>query len=278
MSLSVSRGVIVLMSVATFSFSQLYKDPNNLIKNGGFDDGAKSWTNLVSHSATGKSSIVDGQMVCEVIKFGIVVGKEFYDHQLIQENLTLTNGVTYVVLMDVKADVPRTFQFALESQNDEAGTQYALVGTENPRQNLTTTMQTFTRVFKMTKATANQVRLSLSFGATISKITVDNVCLFDSSKVTAVRPQILSSNESAHRARIFADPQGISFQFTDAAHGGYRICSLSGRVITGSESRDQGSASQYRVDYRSLGIAAGKYVAQAIDGNQVYSKVVSVMP
>jgi hypothetical protein len=271
----VSRVVLVLISIASLASSQFSKDPNNLIKNGGFDEGAKSWTYLLSHKAEGTSSVVDGQMVCKITLIGekaftgLPVG--VYDHQIIQENLTLTNGVTYFMAMDVKADTAMEFQFALESQNDEAGTQYALVNNVNPRQKLSSTMQTFTRTFKMTKPTAGQVRLSVSFGGTLTTVTVDNVCLVDSSKMTAIHPQLVRRDELANSGRIFIDAAGISFHFANATHCGYQIYSMSGKVIAGS-------ASQYRINYRSLGISSGTYIVRTLDGNQHYSTTFSVLP
>jgi hypothetical protein len=281
---NVARSVLVLISVSTLVFSQLYKDPNNLIKNGGFEDGATGWKDEINHGAAGSSSVVNGQMVCKVTTIGIKAFEGLpvgvYDNQILQQNLTLTTGATYFVSMDVMADVAMDYQFAFESQNDEAGTQYALVDGKNPRHTLSSTMQTFTRVFKMTKPTSNQIRISISFGGTLATVTIDNVCCIDSTKVpiVGIRPQIVSPTEARNAMRIAADPRGISFLFSDAVHHGYQIYSLSGKVIANSTTFNQGSTSQYRIDYRSLGLASGKYVAQAIDGNQQFSQIVSVMP
>jgi hypothetical protein len=270
------RCVIVVISFSTLAFPQLYKDPNNLIKNGGFDEGATGWKSMISHNATGKSSVVDGQMTCTALTNGIVANKEFYDNQLIQENLTIVNGVTYFVSMDVKADVDREFQFGIENQNDEGQTQYGTVEGINPRQKLTTTMQTFTRTFTMTKPTATQVRLSISFGLTVpSTVTFDNMCIIDKSKMTAIRSAIRAESGNL---RIASDSRGLSFRISDPAHFGFQIYSASGKVVANSAFVNLGSSSHYRLDYRSLGISSGSYIARTVDGDQQYSTIFSILP
>jgi hypothetical protein len=274
------RSFIILLIASIAVFSQpSYKDPNNLIKNGGFDNGTANWTNLLSHQGKGTSSVVDGQMVCVFTSSGVVPGKEFYDDQLIQENLTIVNGVTYIVTLDAKADVVRTFQFAVENQNEGTGfTQYAKVGDVNPRDTLATTMKTFSRTFTMTLPTDNQVRLSFSFGLTPSTVTFDNISIIDKSKVGVIGQHPLIPVGSEFSPMIAADSRGISFRISNPAHFQFRICSPSGRLVAGSSSVNHGSASHYRIEFPTLGISSGTYILQAFDGKERYSKVFLVMP
>jgi hypothetical protein len=261
---------LFLLIALTTAFSQQVSDPNNLFTDGGFNTAQSDivYKPITSHGAGGTSKIVDGQLVCE-----ITIQKGLYDNQIWRTDLTIEKGVTYFLSFDAKADKERTFQFSIESQ-----TNYKAYAGPNPIEKLTTTMQTFTRTFTMNDATDSKVRLSVSIGETISTVTVDNFILIDKSKITAICPRIANRTESANSLRIVTDLTGLSFRISNPANCGFRIFSPSGRVVANSASLNQGSASQYRIDYRSLGISAGTYVAQVFDGNQQYSQIVAVMP
>jgi hypothetical protein len=270
----IPRCVIILTSIATLAFSQLYKDPNNILKNGGFDDDTVGWVYAPCHDAKGIGKVVDGQMVCTITKFGI--NHLFYDIQFYQQDLTIVKGVTYVLTFDAKADSNRTLIINVEGQTTHK--QYDTEDADAPHpRNLTTTMQTFTSVFTMTEPTDNQVRLNFNFGLTYPTVYFDNISLIDKSKMTAIRPQ--STNlEFGNTLRINADSRALSFLFSDLAHSGFQIYSLSGKAIANSSSFNQGSSRHYRIDYQSLGISSGTYVAKAYDGNRHCSRLFSVMP
>jgi hypothetical protein len=271
-SANLQRSVIVIASFAVFAFLQAATNPADLITNGGFDDGLTGWDWVPSHNvAKANGTAVNGQLVCEVINTGV-----FWEIQLRQLNLPIEKGVTYVLMFDAKSEPERTMIFGVE-RNDGHLSYDPNAGGQNPVK-LTGTMQTFKSTFTMVEATDNKARLSFSFGEMISTITFDNISLIDSTKITAVRPQRANLIETGYSQKIAADQRGISFRFADVSHCGFQIYSLSGKVIVGSGSLNQGSASQYRVDYRSLGIASGKYVAQALDGDQRYSRIFAVMP
>jgi hypothetical protein len=277
MLINLSRCALVVSSVAAIAFSQAVKDPNNLITDGGFNTDKPDIIYMVNHGAAGgPGKVVDGEFVCPVIPTGNI-----YDNQITRNDIKYENGVTYFMSFDAKADIARPFEFCADHYGHDDGGQYPHYSDDpvtGAKANLTTTMQTFTRTFTMTAATDTKGRFILSIGATASTVTVDNFILIDKSKITAIRPQIVSPTEARNAVRIVADARGIAFRFTDVTHCGYQIYSLSGKLVAGSGSINQGSDAHYRVDYRSMGIAAGKYVAQALDGNQRYSTIVSVMP
>jgi hypothetical protein len=155
--------------------------PKNLIANGGFDDGMTGWNFCAIHGATGKSSIVEGQLVCEIINPGGA-----YDIQLFQKDLTIEKGVTYVIFYDIKSNVARTLQSAVELQVGPY-TQYACGAPVdfdcNPQHNVTTTMQTFTREFTMAAETITQIRLNFNFGGVASTVTFDNISIVDKASI-----------------------------------------------------------------------------------------------
>jgi hypothetical protein len=279
-----SRCAIVLASFSTLTFSQLalVTDPNNLVTNGGFDPGKEQdvvFKPITSHGAQGSSSIVDGQLVCVV-----VADADLYNHQIWRPNFALQSGVTYFMSFDAKANIERKFEFAIDHYGHDDGTGYAHYSddpTTGAKGTLTTTMQTFSRTFTMPAKNDPLGRFVISIGAISSTVTFDNFILIDTTKIpktAAFFPQIVSLAEAGNSLKIGTDPRGITFHFSNAAHCGYQIYQPSGKLVAGSALSNQGSASQYRIDYQSLGIASGKYVAQAIDGNQRYSKIFSVMP
>jgi hypothetical protein len=273
--LNISRYALVVASLSALAVSQV-SDPNNLIQNGDFAGGATSWTVQGVHGAGCTGKVVDGAMVCEVA--GNPGGE--YDCQLLQQALTIVKGVTYIITYDIKAAAPRgQMQSAIELQV-KPHTQFAC-GTDpnpkdNPQHDLTTTMQTFSREFTMMAETNTTLRLCFSFGGVLSTLTFDNISIIDKSKITAVRPRLAQSTEGTNALRVIADPTGLSFNVSDPTHFGFRIFSPSGRVVASSNSSNYVAA--YHIDYRSLGISSGTYVAQAFDGTQQYSTIFSVIP
>jgi hypothetical protein len=269
----VSRSVIVLASVSAIAFSQPATDQNNLVSNGDFSDGETGWTYFVKtvHGTEGTSKVVDGQMVCDVTK-----ANGYWDVQMYHSKVSLEKDVTYVLTFDAKADKDRTIVSAVESDNGQ--TEYNPTGGGKNQINLTTTMKTTTLTFTMTKPTDNNARVNFNIGASISKVYLDNVSLIDKTKITGVHPQSAALSESSNSRVITPDSKGISFQFSNPANCGFQIYSLSGKFVANSNTRSHGSAEHYRIDYRSLGLSYGMYMAQAHDGNLRYSKLVTVLP
>jgi hypothetical protein len=265
---NLQRGIIVVASITALSFSQIVSNPNNIITNGGFDKDYIGWNWEPIHGVQGKATVVDGQSVCEVLSKGAI----FWEVQLRRNNLTIENGITYALSFDAKSEPERSMIFGVE-RNDGHLSYDPNAGSTNPAK-LTGTMQTFTSTFTMAEPTDKTARLTFSMAEMICKITFDNISLIDSTKITAIRPHWANITEYAHS--INANQRGISFRFADMGHCDYRIYTLSGKTVTGS--LNQGSASHYRFDFRSQGIASGKYVAMALDGDQRYSKIFSVLP
>jgi hypothetical protein len=279
------RGVIVLLTVSTLVFSQPVSDPNNLIKNGGFDKDFTGWNYKSTHGSDPKGSVVNGEMVCANNKLGIGVqvdGKTIrtYDLQFYQPDLTIQQGITYVLRFDAKSDsAGRFLQVAVENQADFGNSQYCVdAAGKNYSFNLTTTMKTYTLIFKMTKPTDSKVRLNFNFGDALPTVYFDNISILDSTKTTATRFSSAGFRECGKSQSINVDSRGMSFFISDPAHFQYRICSPSGKLVAGSNFVNYGSGSHYRIEFPSLGISSGTYIAQVFDGQERYSKVFSVIP
>jgi hypothetical protein len=275
---------IVLASVAALSFLQAASDPNNLITNGDFSNGETGWEYYNHHGGEGNAKIVDGQLVYQVTKFGT---SSYWDVQVntnVKNFFTLTKGTTYVLTFDAKCQTvieDTMLLFAVEWGAPDAYNHRGTIAYDPAGKHpvpLTTSMKTFTSTFMMAEATTSEARLTFNVGGTLNTITFDNISLIDKSKVGAVQPLSLSPTALDLSSRIVADSRGITFRISDPAHFKYKIFSPAGSLIAGSNSFSRSSASQYRIDYRSLGISSGTYVAQAIDGNQRSSKIISVMP
>jgi hypothetical protein len=273
-----SRSIMVIASMAALAFSLSVDDPNNLIKNGGFDkDTMGTWTIYCHHSAKGTGGIVNGELILQVTKNG-----DYWDAQAFTSKpnwASLENGKTYILSFDAKSDVARTLVFAVEDGENYTPAEYNHNGGGKNPVNLTTTMQTFTSTFTADK-TASNARICFNAGAAISTLTFDNVILIDTSKIsqTAIRPQLANFSESGNSFGIVPDLRGITFSSYNQTNFGFQICSLSGKVIANANTYGQGSLSHYRVDYRSLGIPSGRYIARALNGDRRVSKIFSVMP
>jgi hypothetical protein len=266
--------MMVVTAFAALAFSVSVDDPNNLIKNGGFDkDTVGTWRIYCHHAAQGTGGVVDGQLVFKVTAAGA-----YYDAQVFTTPnnwATLENGNTYVLFFDAKSDVARTLVFAVEDGENYNPLEYnANGGGKNPI-NLTTTMQTFESTFKMEKPTASNARICFNSGASTSTLTFDNVILIDKSKITSIVPRLMNTAASAQM--INADALGLSFRITDPTHFGFQIFSPAGKLVANSDAFNRGAAANYRIDYKSLGISTGTYVVKALDGQQQGSKVFSVM-
>jgi hypothetical protein len=269
--------MMVVASCAALVFSLSPDDPNNLIKNGGFDkDTVDTWVIYCHHGAAGNGGVVNGELV-----FHVTTAGAYYDAQAFttaKNWASLENGKEYFLSFDAKSDVARTLIFAVEDGVNYNPAEYnANGGAKNPI-NITTTMQTFTSTFTMEKPSATNARIVFNSGASVSTLTFDNVVLIEKSKIVAIRPQLTINAESNIPSWIDADSKGLCFHSADPANFGYRIYSLSGKQVVNSGTFSQGSAARYRIDFRSLGISSGRYVAQAVEGNQIYSKIFSVMP
>jgi hypothetical protein len=273
---------MVLASLAALTFLKAAPNPNELITNGNFTNGETGWEYWNHHDGAGKATIVDGQLVYEVTKLGT---SSYWDVQVnsnVNNFFTLTNGTTYFLTFDAKCKTvidDTMLLFAIEAGELGAGghrgeTAYDPNGVIPVK--LTTTMQTFTSTFTMAKPTTKTARLTFNVGGTLNTITFDNISLMDKSKITAVRP--IAMNPGLSELSIDADSRGVTFNIADPANFQFRIYSPTGRIVAGSSSLSQSYSSQYRIDYRTLGISSGMYVAQALSGNQRYSKTLSVMP
>jgi hypothetical protein len=265
------RCTLLLLIALTTTFSQQVNDPNNMVTNGGFDAGEQDVVYKLIHGAAGGFTIVDGQLVCEA-KSGII-----YDCQLWKMPLNIENGKTYFISFDAKADADREFEFSIERVGG-GYTHYGDAAGTGAKANLTTTMQTFTRTFTMASPTDAGARLTVSIGGKVSTVTFDNFIIIDKSKITAIRANSMNAAVAGNSLRIDTDLTGLSFHVSNPAHFGFRIYSPSGRVVANSAGFSPRYASQSHIDYRSLGVASGMYVAHVFDGAQRYSTSFFVIP
>jgi hypothetical protein len=267
-----SRCNVIIASAAMVTALFAATDPNNVVSNGDFSDGETGWTIYAKavHGAAATCSVIEGQLVCDVTK-----ANAYWDVNMYHNKVTVETGTTYVLTFEAKADKDRTIVFAVESNDGQ--TEYNPNGGGKNPINLTTTMQTFTSTFTMAKPTDNNARVNMNVGASVSKVYFDNVSLIDKSKIVAISPRS-AIRAGSDNFQISTDSRGLSFRISDPTHFGFQIYSASGKTIAKSASLNNGTASQYRIDYRSLGISSGTYIVRTLDGHQQYSTIFSVLP
>lgn len=121
------------------------------------------WKFLTAEGGKGSAKIENKEIVISTTE----AGKQDYSIQLVQPNLPIRKGGTYMVSFDAYADAARTMKVDV-SAPDRSFARY-LADTDV---DLTTQKQTYTYTFKMEKADDANGRLEFNLGKTASTATV----------------------------------------------------------------------------------------------------------
>lgn len=173
-------------------------DPNsNLLQNGDFASELTPWEFNSWNNSTATGSVVDGEFKVTIT----TLGENHYDIQLVQRDVPLEQGKSYILTFDASATEAKTMNVLLQMPDDPWST-YAANDFE-----LTTTKKTYTMQFAMDSATNIDARIGFNFGSDLSGVTLDNVRLIYDTESSVSRTaskishksglQILSRTQSA---------------------------------------------------------------------------------
>jgi hypothetical protein len=141
----------------------------NLIQNCNFSNGMTSWDCDFGGGAAGSCSVVNGELQTVITNPGTAA----YQVQPNQENLTLTQGLTYTVSFSARASVARSMTVSV-SMNHTPWSSYSGVRTFN----ITTGMATYSFTFAMNAASDSNVKFEFGLGAQGNNtVYIDNVAL-----------------------------------------------------------------------------------------------------
>ena len=146
----------------------LFKKKNELIFNGDFSLGLKSWGNLyINNSATmaAAASVTDGLYSINVTRPG-TANWHICDQQ---GNISIEKGVTYNVSFDAWAEKSGSMDVYISKNHDDYGGYYSTV------KSISTQRQTFTWSFKMLQNSDANCRFGFGFGQFTGKVYMDNV-------------------------------------------------------------------------------------------------------
>ncbi|NLW30948.1 MAG: family 43 glycosylhydrolase [Fibrobacter sp.] len=238
----------------------------NLVFNGDFSSGSDNWTlNVWSGSATG--SVIDGEYNISIESDGT----NNHDIQLVQPELFLENGKTYVVTFDAYAVSNRSLEANVEMA-DEPWTSYLQ---ELQSFNLTDVKQTFTFKFTMEELTNVNGRLGFNVGIGKPSVFIDNVSvkIFDPTE-TVFRKRIKGSSEIKARIRYSV----LSLESPVHLSGKYilKVYSMKGQLVkTASLMRKSENGFSGSVDLSQ--ISHGYYIVRVENGKKILHSLKMVL-
>ncbi|MEM7111835.1 MAG: endo-1,4-beta-xylanase [Chloroflexota bacterium] len=140
----------------------------DLVKNGRFDDSLTHWRNSVGGNGDASVSIAAEELTYTIA----AEGDNTWSLILLQKYLPLTQGFSYTVSFDARANADRWVNLKV----GQATSPYASYGSNTIL--VTTSAQTFTHTFTMNHASDNCVNLEFHLGARgTGSITFDNIKL-----------------------------------------------------------------------------------------------------
>ena len=140
----------------------------NLVRNAGFSSGDQNWDFFVGGTASATFSVIGGESVISVEQ----AGSAFEDIRLIQGNLTLYQGQTYLFEFEARADESRAIDARIESTLPPYSN-YGQIGLSS----LKTRQDHYSYQFTMTNATTHQARVFLGVGQGNGTVYIDNISL-----------------------------------------------------------------------------------------------------
>lgn len=150
----------------------------NIVDNGNFSDGAAGWTFGAYETARAEGTVEEG-------RFNVSLqapGSEDWHIQLMQEDITLKNGITYKLSFNAYSE-SETSILALVGMGEDPYTSYM-----RKTVNLTPTEQTFDFTFRMRNNPTSSDRLEFTAGKATAGWTIDNITLAENIELDPFTP------------------------------------------------------------------------------------------
>jgi uncharacterized repeat protein (TIGR02543 family) len=152
----------------TAKFSRIPDATTNLVKNGNFTN-TDNWTLNKWQNSAGTFAVSGGNANITAITLPSGDGAAAHSLQLVQNGIELTQGTKYLISFDASAASARTIGLVIQMDIDP------WTGYYEKDVSLTTTKQTFTYEFEMTKPTDDNSRIAFNFGGATPNVTISNV-------------------------------------------------------------------------------------------------------
>ncbi|MDR2583286.1 MAG: glycoside hydrolase family 11 protein [Fibromonadaceae bacterium] len=156
--------------VVTAKFVPIIDPDKNLVTNGTFTN-TDNWTLNKWQNSGGTFAVSGGKANITGITLPSGDGAAIHSLQLVQNGITLVQGVTYRLTFDASAASARTIGVIIQKATDP------WTGYFEKEVSLTTTSQTFTYEFTMEAASDEDGRFGFNFGNATPNVTISNVKL-----------------------------------------------------------------------------------------------------
>jgi endoglucanase len=173
--------------------------PTNLVNNTTFNNGLTYWNTFISGSANGDFSIVDGELVANIIDGGSTPAQVLVN----QLNIPLVQGKAYTLRFDARGNAARTIKV-----NIEYGTETNTVISQNNNFAINEVMTTYSINFTMPDPDVTSGKLKFFLGNNNDTVYLDKIELWDA-PVTALRNRAIQLNERMHRGNNFMAAKAI---------------------------------------------------------------------
>lgn len=248
------------------------------------------WKFLTAEGGKGSAKIENKEIVISTTE----AGKQDYSIQLVQPNLPIRKGGTYMVSFDAYADAARTMKVDV-SAPDRSFARY-LADTDA---DLTTQKQTYTYTFKMEKADDANGRLEFNLGKTASTaaVHITNVKVtWDEKRDTGNEKTILADGNSVYNGSFqegenrlgywdIVNDANASVSVTDLVDGRrLKVTSAagteSGKVLVGQKDLALMNGTNYVLSFSAqaaaaksmnVTVAGKKYTAELDNAKKSYS-------
>lgn len=219
----------------TAKFKLVADGTENLIKNGTFAN-TQSWTlNKWSNSAA-TFAVSNGSANITAITMPSGTGAADHSLQLVQNGISLTQGMKYRLTFDAQAAAAREISVYIQMDADPY-TEYF-----KKTVSLSATKESFKYEFEMTAASDDNGRIAFNFGAATPNVTISNVKLIyiaDFSTPTGISAKIPVSSLGAKLAfsvkAVSGSAISVNFKAAKTGEAELRLYGLKGGLITAAK-------------------------------------------
>lgn len=229
-------------------------DPGqNMISNGDFSSGKIGWSLIKQSGASATSSIDDLGQYHILISNG---GTNLWDVQLLQENIELISGRTYLFEFDAYCDHSRFIEAKIE-KNSEPNTNYGQIGSSS----LSTQKQHFEYEFTMSYSNDLNARVVFNCGQSDGNVYLDNVSFQEiiESNVSDSKFIPIKFKLNHNHPNPFNPSTEIAFELPKNEKVILKVYDLLGREIK-TLVNGYRKAGSYRVTFDGSNLPSGVYI------------------
>lgn len=246
----------------------------NLLQNGDFLNDSSGWQLLSSGDAQVSGEVKEGEFHVNISEGG----SQYYNVQLIQENVPLIRGHQYEFQFDAYADGERIIEPKI-AKNGEPYTNYS----KTNLQVITRQKRQYTYSFTMDDPSDNQARLVLNCGLSDVNCYFDNVAVKEISETSTIQKKNPTVNDFAlmpNYPNPFNPVTTIHYNIGESSHVTLVVYNLRGEIVE-SLANSHHRPGNYQVIFDGSQQASGLYLyhlqASSSTSNGRYSETRKMM-